>query len=188
MPTVSDARFDALRDQGFTGATNDMLLQWLLANGATTPALPDAWAEMLIAQGYDPYQRNDSWYAFLGDLGYTGSISDREIGFWGDGGLISADGVRITQQPLNWLGDVGGTAVFSVVATSGDASPLTYQWQEFVGGAWQNVVDGGNISGATTANLTGSPVAFSDRNRKFRVVVTNATNSLTSRSANLVTN
>ena len=29
MPTVNDARFDALRSQGFTGATNDMLLQWL---------------------------------------------------------------------------------------------------------------------------------------------------------------
>ena len=89
MPTITDARFDALRAQGFTGATNDLLLQWLKANGATSNALPDAWKEMLEAQGYTYGSRNDSWYALLGDLGYTGALNDRELAFWSDGGTLS---------------------------------------------------------------------------------------------------
>ena len=32
MPSLSDARFDALRALGHTGAVSDMLLQWLQAN------------------------------------------------------------------------------------------------------------------------------------------------------------
>ena len=60
--TLNDCRFTALRDQGFTGQTNDMLLQWLQDNGATSDCLPDAWLEMLIAQGATPAHRNDMWY------------------------------------------------------------------------------------------------------------------------------
>ena len=31
MPALSDVRFEAMRALGFTGATSDMLLQWLQA-------------------------------------------------------------------------------------------------------------------------------------------------------------
>ena len=40
------------------------------------------------------------------------------------------------------------------VSTSGE-TPVSYQWKKFVSvGNWENVVDGGVISGATTPTLT----------------------------------
>lgn len=90
MPTLTDSRFDALR-ASYTGATSDMLLQWLQANGATSDSIPDAWREFLLAQtGLDAskYQRNDYWNVFLDQQGYTdGSLNDREILFWAAGGV-----------------------------------------------------------------------------------------------------
>lgn len=87
MTTLVDARFDALRTQLFTGATSDMLLQWLQANGATSDAVPDAWREMLVAKGQNP-DRNTGWFDLLGSLGYTGSLNDRELAFWEAGGTF----------------------------------------------------------------------------------------------------
>ncbi len=85
MPTITDARFDSLRASGYTGATNDMLLQWLQFEGAAANNLPDAWQEFLVAKlgiTTAEYQRNDAWYAYLGSLGYTGAVNDRELQFW----------------------------------------------------------------------------------------------------------
>ena len=52
--TVNDAKFAKLRGLGHTGSISDMTLQWLQANGATSPAIPDAWLEMLTAKGFGP--------------------------------------------------------------------------------------------------------------------------------------
>jgi hypothetical protein len=82
--TLADAKFDALRDQGFTGSISDMTLQWLQANGATSGSITDAWLEVLPGTG----QRNDRWYTVLGGMGYTGSLNDREFAFWVDGGVL----------------------------------------------------------------------------------------------------
>jgi hypothetical protein len=82
--TLADAKFDALRDQGFTGTLSDMTLQWLQANGATSGSITDAWLEVLPGTG----QRNDRWYTVLGGMGYTGSLNDREFAFWVDGGVL----------------------------------------------------------------------------------------------------
>lgn len=185
MPTLSDARFDSLRGQGFTGATSDMVLQWLQANGATSNATPDAWEEFLDAQGFTYGQRNDSWYAYLGSLGYEGALNDRELQFWTNGGVVSPDGVRITQQPVRYSGLEGTDAVFTVAATSGNASPLSYQWQENVSGVWGDIADGGQISGATTTTLTVTSIQVVDNNRRFRVRVTNSYNSINSNSADI---
>ena len=185
MPTLSDDRFAALRAQGFTGATSDMLLQWLQANGATSNAVPDAWQEMLAANGFTYGQRNDSWYAFLGSLGYEGSLNDREMGFWGSGGTISPDGVRITDQPDNWSGLESATATFTVVATSGDASPLTYEWQIRDGSTFIPTVDAGNVSGSATATLTVGPVTLADNGNRYRVKVCNAVNCIFSAQVSL---
>lgn len=184
MATLSDSRFDSLRGQGFAGATSDMLLQWLQANGATSPAIPDAWEEMLAAQGFPYGQRNDKWYEFLGSLGYEGALPDRELEFWQGGGVISPDGVRITDQPDSWSGIEGATATFTVVATSGNASPLTYQWQENTG-SWGDMSDGGRVSGTTTATLTITPTEIGDNGRLFRVQVCNSFNCVFSRNVAL---
>ena len=50
MATRNDDKFQALRDQGFTGAMPDMTLQWLQFNGATSNSVSDAWVEMLQSQ------------------------------------------------------------------------------------------------------------------------------------------
>jgi len=86
--TLADAKFDALRDQAFTGTISDMTLQWLQANGATSGSLTDAWLEVLPGTG----QRNDRWYKLLEDMGYTGSLNDREFAFWAAGGVLPASG------------------------------------------------------------------------------------------------
>jgi hypothetical protein len=185
MATLSDSRFESLRTQGHTGATSDMILQWLQANGASSGAIPDAWEEMLAANGFVYGQRNDAWFAFLGSLGYEGSLNDRELAFWESGGTISPDGVRITDQPDNWSGLENATATFTVVATSGDASPMTYQWQEYVAG-WSNISDGGSVSGATTDTLSIATVQLADNGRRFRCAVTNDYNTIYSQSARII--
>jgi len=88
VPTLTDEKFASLRAQGHAGAVPDMTLLWLQANGATSPSIPDAWAEMLSSKGFDP-QRSDSWYEYLGSIGFTqGHINDREMAFWLAGGVL----------------------------------------------------------------------------------------------------
>lgn len=87
MSSLADARFEALRAQLFTGATNDMVLQWLQANGAVSDCLPDAWLEMLDFYGHIA-NRSDGWYSLLGELGFTGAMNDRETSFWSGGGTF----------------------------------------------------------------------------------------------------
>lgn len=147
MPTLSDERFQALRDQGFTGATSDMILQWLQDAGATANAVPDAWKQMLLdftGLPEENYHRNDYWYQLLEDLGYDGQMNDREMAFWEDGGVLSTDGVKITTQPIQ-LCYGEGLHTYTVVAESGNGSALTYQWQELLASVWTD------IAGATAA-------------------------------------
>lgn len=84
MATVTDLKFTALRGLGYTGSISDMTLQWLQANGATSPAMADAWLEFLAAVLLTAATGNrvDDWYAYLGAQGHTGSVSDRELQFW----------------------------------------------------------------------------------------------------------
>lgn len=96
MPTLNDDRFQSLRDQGFTGATNDMLLQWLQDAGATAKAITDAWREVLVdvlSVGPESnYQRSDYWWQWLKDNGYDTNgdhINDMESLFWQQGGSLS---------------------------------------------------------------------------------------------------
>jgi hypothetical protein len=97
---------------------------------------------------------------------------------------VDPNGVTIVQQPKLWAGNEGSPATFNVVATSGDASPLTYQWQEYTTN-WANTTDAGTLSGSTTDTLTIAPTVITDHNRVFRVKVTNSTNTVTSNSATL---
>lgn len=85
---------------------------------------------------------------------------------------VDPNGVRITSQPADWTDFEGENAVFSVTATSGDASPLSYQWQEYTG-TWNNLANGGRVSGATTATLTISNAVLADSGRIFRCEVSN---------------
>jgi len=82
MAQLNDCRFEALRGLGYTGATNDMLLQWAHAGGATSPVLNEALLEYLLLNGAVTPALNDAWMEFLEAQLLTGSRNDMETEFW----------------------------------------------------------------------------------------------------------
>lgn len=84
----------------------------------------------------------------------------------------------ITGQPGNQRAIAGGNASFTVTATGG--SPLRYQWHRYS----TNLVNGGNISGATNATLNLSNVQLADATT-YTVTVTSGANSQTTDPAGL---
>ena len=72
---------------------------------------------------------------------------------------------EIISQPANQTACVGSPVNFSVSATG---SGISYQWRK----GTTNLVNGGNISGATTAMLTIDPVNISDAATDYNVVIT----------------
>lgn len=92
--------------------------------------------------------------------------------------ILSSD-VTITSEPVSFSDFEGEDAVFTVLATSGDNSPLTYQWQENTG-SWVNLSDTGSISGSDTNELSVSPVVIGDDGRQFRCLVSNTGDTKTS--------
>lgn len=60
------------------GQLNDLELSWLKANGATSDVLMDAWAEYFDAQSVPAGPHSDRKFAWLGSLGYEGSLAERE--------------------------------------------------------------------------------------------------------------
>lgn len=71
----------------------------------------------------------------------------------------------IVNQPLDQTACVGDSISFVVVASG---SNLTYQWRKGL----VNILDGGAISGATTAILTINPTTLADASVGYNVVVT----------------
>lgn len=89
--------------------------------------------------------------------------------------LIVRDPV-IVSQPVNQTINIGGTAVFNVVA--GGTAPFTYQW--FDAGVPLN--DGGSISGSRTSSLEMSNTLEGEADA-FWVVVSDSYGSVTSQVA-----
>ncbi len=84
----------------------------------------------------------------------------------------------ITVQPTNQLVETGQNA-FLVSAAVG-SPPLGYQWQvQETNLTWTNVMNGGNISGATNNTLTVSN-AQTNNSGNYQVIVTNYVGSVTS--------
>src|SRR5207248_1827338 len=83
------------------------------------------------------------------------------------------DAPNITRQPADVTVSEGHAASFSVSVTG---ASLTYRWQKFDGSAWQDLTDGGDVSGATTANLSIANAAADDAGQ-YRVVVSNSLGS-----------
>ena len=74
----------------------------------------------------------------------------------------------------------GGSVSFSATAVG---TGVTYQWRN----GSVNLMDGGNISGATSATLTISPVSISDASTNYNVVITGVcTSSITPLSLALI--
>ncbi len=77
---------------------------------------------------------------------------------------------------------VGGTANFSF-SPAFAASP-SFQWQSVIGGITNNLADGGNVSGATTTNLTIADVGLANVGL-YQCVISTATATNTSPAAPL---
>jgi len=88
---------------------------------------------------------------------------------------LSAPVPAITTQPSSVTVTTGGSASFSVTATS--PSPMTYQWKK----------DGADLSGATTATYSISTTSSSNAGN-YTVFVTNFVGSVTSATAALTVN
>lgn len=101
-------------------------------------------------------------------------------------GLAPYLGVTITDQPDDVMVVEPAQAQFSITASSGDASPINYQWQEFTG-SWNNITDGGAYSGATTNTLTINPTSLALSGNRYRCVCSNAQpGTVTSNAADLI--
>ncbi|WP_317898066.1 ice-binding family protein [Aurantibacillus circumpalustris] len=79
--------------------------------------------------------------------------------------LLVNESASITTQPIDQITCLGSAAMFSVTSIG---AGLTYQWRK----GSVNLVDGGSISGANTANLLINPVVGSDLGTDYNVVIT----------------
>ena len=74
--------------------------------------------------------------------------------------------VAITEQPVDYTGAIGETAIFTVGAAG---TGLTYQWQVYKSGAWKNT----SLPGSTTNKLSVG-ITSSRNGMKFRCLVTSS--------------
>jgi len=92
----------------------------------------------------------------------TGTCSPNETS---NVSLIVNAAPNIITGPVNQIACVGGSADFSVTATGVGNS---YQWRK----GTTNLINGGNISGATSDRLTINPIIISDIASNYNVVIT----------------
>lgn len=78
---------------------------------------------------------------------------------------------------------VGGATATFTAAGSGDGT-VTYQWQRYNGSAWDDLSDGGKVSGATTATLQIANVADEEEGQ-YRCLVTAGCGDVSSNAAEL---
>src|SRR5690606_36187337 len=81
--------------------------------------------------------------------------------------------VRIVNPPSGTTACAGTRATFTVLAFSSPSA--SYQWRR----GTTNLVNGGNISGASTRTLTIDPVGPGDAGDDYNCVITNVCGSLT---------
>jgi gliding motility-associated-like protein/uncharacterized repeat protein (TIGR01451 family) len=94
----------------------------------------------------------------------TGALNTSAVNVVMPPGCGSAPTTTITTQPTNQVTCTGGSVSFSVIASG---TGLTYQWRK----GTTNLINGGNISGATTATLTINPVTIADTSSFYNVIV-----------------
>ncbi|MCF8325832.1 MAG: hypothetical protein K9I84_12805, partial [Leadbetterella sp.] len=77
-------------------------------------------------------------------------------------------------QPIDITECNGLNAVFRVSAAG--VNTITYQWQEYIGGIYQNTTNSADFSGMTSANLTVKNLANNENGRIFRCLVKDQNN------------
>jgi len=80
----------------------------------------------------------------------------------------------ISSHPVSQFVCAGGGPITFSVAASGGTTPYQYKWYVHNGANWQLITNGGNYSGATTANLTVSNVPIGFNNYQYYCEVYNS--------------
>lgn len=75
-------KYNKLVALGYSGALQEMFLDFLVARGATSKTLNQAEKEFLLSKSMANKTLNDMWFKYLGDLGYTGTLVEREAVYW----------------------------------------------------------------------------------------------------------
>ncbi len=129
---------------------------------------------------YDPATGGVSNFAFTESNPVDVRVaSDGSVYYLTSGGKVArirytgSSAPSISSQPASYTASVGEPATFTVAATG--AAPLSYQWQR----------GGVSITGATSSSYTLPSTTLSDNGAQFRVVVRNASGSVTSAVATL---
>ncbi|MDB6112078.1 MAG: Autotransporter-associated beta strand repeat protein, partial [Pedosphaera sp.] len=138
--------------------------------------------------GEDSFNNNRQFDgAMYGAAIYAKSLTQSQLaGIYGAASGVSNFPPAIASQPANLTRYEHQTATFNVVA-SGSPS-LGYQWKYFDGvSTYTDIVNGGRITGATSASLSISNLVLSDAGNLV-VVVTNAFGTVTSSAALLTVN
>lgn len=85
--TLNDAKLEALRVYlgVLDGQVNQLEVEYLEALGASGDSISDLWMDYFennLEFPQDRGQFNDMAFGWLGDLGFTGSLSERWITYW----------------------------------------------------------------------------------------------------------
>ncbi len=112
----------------------------------------------------------------LGDSGTYTLVASNVVGSSSASGALTVVPALITEQPSSAMIVAGSANTFSVGVTN--IYPVAYQWQ--FGGT--NLVDGGEISGSSTSNLTVSGATLADAGA-YLVIISNAIGVITSAPA-----
>jgi Concanavalin A-like lectin/glucanases superfamily/Secretion system C-terminal sorting domain len=112
--------------------------------------------------GEGPY-----WNDKLDDIGlWNRALTSEEIASLYYSAECTSD---ISITPVNAAGNLGATVSFS--ANTSDFTPI-YSWQTDLGQGFQNIIDYGNYSGASTSTLTISELQLINHNQPIRVIST----------------
>jgi hypothetical protein len=96
--------------------------------------------------------------------------------------LTISNSLVVNTNPSNQTVCVGSNATFTVAATSG--TPISYQWQVSTDAG----VSFSNLTGETNATLTVTSATLAQNNNQYRVVVSDASCSLTTAAVTLTVN
>lgn len=116
-------------------------------------------------------------------IDFTHRDTGGQVGIFAVSGTTDATLPVFTEQPESQKVNVSDNVTFTAIATAN--VPITYQWQSGTDGVFVDVVNGGNISGATTTTLMLSSVLDQDY-PDYRCVATDSAGSATSATASLL--
>jgi hypothetical protein len=133
---------------------------------------------------YEPQIALANTTSAVTNIALTWSSGGTRAAFFALSGTAGSVPPIISSSPTNIITYDGPTELFSATV-SGGTLPMTFHWQKSTNGVFYNLVDGGNISGSLTTNLTVANVDLVDSG-DYRLVVSNVVGAVNSGVGNLL--